>query len=38
LLEIPNFESLEQVENSTLEDYKIIGYEYHPLIKAQMIA
>ena len=37
-LQIPNFETLEQVENSKLEDYQIQNYTSHPLIKAQMVA
>lgn len=37
-LEIPNFTTLEEVENSTLEDYKITNYKYHPSIKMEMVA
>jgi dihydrofolate reductase/thymidylate synthase len=32
------FETLEQVEESVLEDYKIVNYQSHPAIKAQMVA
>lgn len=35
---IPNFETIEQVEQSTLEDYIVNDYKYHPGIKAEMIA
>jgi dihydrofolate reductase/thymidylate synthase len=37
-LQIPNFETLEQVEKSKFEDYKIINYNSYPVIKAKMIA
>jgi len=37
-LEIPNFISLEEVEKSSLEDYKLIDYIHHIGIKADMIA
>ena len=37
-LELPNFNTLEQVEQSKYEDYKIINYKYHKPIKALMIA
>jgi len=37
-LQIPNFETLEQVEKSKFEDYKIINYDSYPVIKAKMIA
>ena len=37
-LEIPNFNSLEEVENSNLSDYVIKNYEHHPSIKAKMVA
>jgi thymidylate synthase len=37
-LQIPEFETLEQVEKSKFEDYKIINYDSHPAIKAKMIA
>lgn len=32
------FETLEQVENSTLEDYQILDYNSYPAIKAKMVA
>jgi len=35
---IPNFKSLEEVENSKLEDYKLIDYNSYGLIKASMVA
>ena len=35
---MPNFNTLEDVEKSKLEDYKIYNYEHHPAIKANMIA
>jgi thymidylate synthase len=38
ILEMPQFETLEQVEKSKFEDYKIINYDSHPAIKAKMIA
>ena len=37
-LQMPNFKTIKEVEASVLEDYKIIDYEHHPGIKAQMIA
>jgi thymidylate synthase len=37
-LEMKSFETLEQVEESVLEDYKILDYQSHPPIKAQMVA
>jgi len=37
-LEMKHFKTLEEVENSILEDYKIIGYQSYPVIKAQMVA
>jgi dihydrofolate reductase/thymidylate synthase len=37
-LEMKHFKTLEEVENSTLEDYKIVEYQSHPAIKAQMVA
>lgn len=37
-LEMSSFSSLEEVESATLSDFKIIGYESEPAIKAQMIA
>ena len=36
-LVIPNFNILEDVEKSSLDDYKIYNYEHHPAIKASMI-
>ena len=38
ILQIPQFETLEQVEKSKLEDYQILHYESYPAIKAKMIA
>jgi len=38
ILESKKFKNLEEVENSCLEDYKIIDYKYHPRIKAMMKA
>jgi dihydrofolate reductase/thymidylate synthase len=35
---IKKFKTLEEVENSTLEDYKITDYQSHPIIKAHMVA
>ena len=35
---MPNFNILEDVEKSTLDDYKIYNYEHHAIIKANMIA
>ena len=37
-LVIPNFNNLEDVEKSSLDDYKIYNYEHHSVIKASMIA
>jgi thymidylate synthase len=37
-LQIPKFDTLEQVEKSKLEDYQIINYDSYPAIKANMIA
>ena len=37
-LVMPNFNTLEDVEKSKFEDYKIYNYEHHPAIKANMIA
>ena len=37
-LELPNFKTLQEVENTTYEDYRLINYNYHPGIKAKMIA
>ena len=37
-LTIPNFKSLEEVENSKLENYVISEYKHHKGIKAEMIA
>jgi len=37
-LNIPDFKSLEEVENSKLEDYVIENYKHHKGIKAKMIA
>lgn len=36
-LNIPDFDSLEQVENSNLEDYVLNDYKHHPGIKASMV-
>ena len=36
-LVIPNFNNLEDVEKSSLDDYKIYNYEHHTAIKASMI-
>jgi thymidylate synthase len=35
---MPNFNNLEDIEKSTLDDYKIYNYEHHPAIKASMVA
>ena len=35
---IPDFKTIEQVEQSTLEDYIVNDYKYYPGIKAEMIA
>jgi hypothetical protein len=32
------FETLKQVEESNLNDYKILNYIHHPIIKAVMVA
>ena len=32
----PELKTLEDFENSTVDDYKLIGYEHHPTIKADM--
>ena len=37
-LSLPDFNTLEQVENSKLEDYTIENYKHHKGIKADMIA
>lgn len=37
-LDMKKFKNLEEVENSCLEDYKIINYKCHPRIKAKMKA
>lgn len=37
-LTMTKFSTLEQVENSSLEDYNIINYQSHSVIKAQMVA
>ena len=37
-LNIKNFKTLEEVENSTFDDYKIENYISHSIIKANMIA
>jgi thymidylate synthase len=37
-LEMKLFKSLEEVENASLDDFKITGYESDPAIKASMIA
>lgn len=37
-INIPNFTSIEEVENSKLEDYKLIDYNSYGLIKANMVA
>ena len=35
---IPDFKTIEQVEQSSLEDYIVHNYSYYPGIKAEMIA
>ena len=37
-LEMKEFKTLEEVENSVFEDYKIVDYQSHQPIKAQMVA
>ena len=37
-INIPNFKTLEEVENSKLEDYKLENYISHTPIKAEMVA
>ena len=37
-LEMTPFETLKQVEESNLNDYKILNYIHHPIIKAVMVA
>ena len=37
-INLPNFSTLNQVEQSTFEDYEIIDYQFHKPIKAVMIA
>ena len=37
-LEIPEFKTLEEVENSKFEDYKIVDYINQGSIKAEMVA
>jgi thymidylate synthase len=37
-LKIPNFETLSQVENSSWQDYVLVGYQSAPTIKVHMIA
>jgi thymidylate synthase len=37
-LEIPNFKTINEVEFSTFNDYKIIDYTHHSMIKAEMVA
>lgn len=37
-LEIPDFKTLEEVEKSNYNDYKISNYKSHPQIKAEMIS
>ena len=37
-LNIPDFKTLEEVENAKYEDFILEDYSYHPGIKAQMIA
>ena len=36
-LTIPNFTSIEEVEASSLKDFVISDYMYHPVIKAEMV-
>lgn len=36
-IELPEFTSLEEVEKLTFIDFKIVNYNYHPAIKADMI-
>ena len=36
-LTIPNFTSIEEVEASSLKDFVISDYVYHPAIKAEMV-
>ena len=38
ILTMKHFKTLEEVENSVLEDYKIENYQSHPAIKANMVA
>ena len=37
-LNIPDFKTLEEVENSLFEDYKILEYNHQGGIKAEMVA
>jgi thymidylate synthase len=37
-LEMKSFKTLEEVENASLDDFKISGYECDPAIKASMVA
>lgn len=37
-VDIPNFISIDEVENSKLEDYQLMNYSSHSFIKADMIA
>lgn len=37
-IEIPNFKSINEVENSKLEDYKLLDYNHYKGIKAEMVA
>ena len=38
ILEIPDFTSIREIENSSYQDYKITEYHSHPRIKAKMIS
>ena len=35
-LQIPEFETLEQVLETHVDEFKLVGYTHHPVIKAQM--
>lgn len=37
-LQLPNFSTLEEVENLTYKDFELVDYTCHPSIKARMIA
>ena len=37
-IKIPNFKNIKDIESSQFEDYELIDYNYHPSIKAKMIA